>query len=85
MEFGTPRLGSIKGGSVAKRIMYHYVFGEWRLAAPLRGMDPRDAWTELRGQLVGHSTPWWQATSTPWTISNCCDVGRGGSAAMAAR
>ncbi|MEU1598680.1 hypothetical protein ABZ468_39185 [Streptomyces sp. NPDC005708] len=52
MEFGTPRLGSIKGGSAAKHIMYHHVSGEWRLAAPLRGMDPQDAWTELRGQFV---------------------------------
>ncbi|MGW1170871.1 AAA family ATPase [Streptomyces sp. NPDC002550] len=52
MEFGTPRLGSIKGGSAAKHIMYHHVSGEWRLAAPLRGMDPQDAWAELRGQFV---------------------------------
>ncbi|MGZ3119067.1 hypothetical protein [Streptomyces sp. H62] len=52
MEFGTPHLGSIKGGSAAKHIMYHHNSGEWRLAAPLRGMDPRDAWAELRGQFV---------------------------------
>ncbi|MEU9223801.1 AAA family ATPase [Streptomyces massasporeus] len=52
MEFGTPHLGSIKGGSAAKHIMYHHNSGEWRLAAPLRGMDPQDAWTELRGQFV---------------------------------
>ncbi len=52
MEFGTPHLGSIKGGSAAKHIMYHHVSGEWRLAAPLRGMDPQDAWAELRGQFV---------------------------------
>lgn len=52
MEFGTPHLGSIKGGSAAKHIMYHHNTGEWRLAAPLRGMDPQDAWAELRGQFV---------------------------------
>ncbi len=52
MEFGTPHLGSIKGGSAAKHIMYHHNSGEWRLAAPLRGMDPQDAWAELRGQFV---------------------------------
>jgi len=52
MEFGTPHLGSIKGGSAAKHIMYHHVSGEWRLAAPLRGMDPQDAWAELRGQFI---------------------------------
>lgn len=52
MEFGTPNLGSIKGGSAAKHIMYHHNSGEWRLAAPLRGMGPQEAWEELRGQFV---------------------------------
>lgn len=52
MEFGTPHLGSIKGGSAAKHIMYRHNSGEWRLAAPLRGMDPQDAWEQLRGQYV---------------------------------
>ncbi|MFI6032854.1 hypothetical protein ACIBBD_01475 [Streptomyces sp. NPDC051315] len=52
MEFGTPNLGSIKGGSAAKHIMYHHNSGEWRLAAPLRGMEPQEAWEELRGQFV---------------------------------
>ncbi|MEU1516892.1 AAA family ATPase [Streptomyces sp. NPDC005811] len=52
MEFGTPNLGSIKGGSAAKHIMYHHNSGEWRVAAPLRGLEPEDAWRELRGQFV---------------------------------
>ncbi|MFJ8989965.1 McrB family protein [Streptomyces sp. NPDC102279] len=52
LEFLTPNLGSIKGGSAAKHIMYHHVSGEWRLAAPLRGMEPQDAWVHLRGQFV---------------------------------
>ncbi|MEU9730138.1 AAA family ATPase [Streptomyces sp. NPDC048002] len=52
MEFGTPHLGSIKGGSAAKHIMYHHNSGEWRVAAPLRGMEPQEAWEELRGQFV---------------------------------
>ncbi|MFD7775704.1 McrB family protein [Streptomyces sp. NPDC059753] len=52
LEFLTPNLGSIRGGSAAKHIVYHHVSGEWRLAAPLRGMDPQDAWTELRGQFA---------------------------------
>ncbi|WBO63138.1 AAA family ATPase [Streptomyces camelliae] len=52
MEFGTPNLGSIKGGSAAKHIMYHHNSGEWRVAAPLRGMEPQEAWAELRGQFV---------------------------------
>ncbi|GHK02361.1 hypothetical protein SY2F82_41580 [Streptomyces sp. Y2F8-2] len=52
LEFLTPNLGSIKGGSAAKHIMYRHNSGEWRLAAPLRKADPRDAWEELRGQFV---------------------------------
>ncbi|WP_424870077.1 AAA family ATPase [Streptomyces sp. SAI-229] len=52
MEFGTPSLGSIKGGSAAKHIMYHHNSGEWRLAASLRGLEPQEAWEELRGQFV---------------------------------
>ncbi|UXY31079.1 McrB family protein [Streptomyces sp. HUAS TT20] len=52
LEFLTPNLGSIRGGSAAKHIMYHHVSGEWRLAAPLRGMDAQDAWADLRGQFV---------------------------------
>ncbi len=50
MEFGTPNLGSIKGGSAAKHIMYHHNSGEWRVAAPLRGLEPQEAWEVLRGQ-----------------------------------
>ncbi len=52
IEFGTPNLGSIKGGSAAKHIMYHHNSGEWRIAAPLRGMEPQESWEELRGQFV---------------------------------
>lgn len=52
IEFGTPNLGSIRGGSAAKHIMYRHNSGEWRVAAPLRGMEPQEAWEELRGQFV---------------------------------
>ncbi|MFE1438657.1 McrB family protein [Streptomyces sp. NPDC058739] len=52
LEFLTPNLGSIRGGSAAKHMMYHHVSGEWRLAAPLRGLEPQDAWAALRGQFV---------------------------------
>ncbi|WP_330336870.1 AAA family ATPase [Streptomyces sp. NBC_00557] len=52
LQFGTPNLGSIKGGSAAKHIMYYHNSGEWRLAAPLRGMEPQEAWEALRGQFV---------------------------------
>ncbi|MEU5278742.1 hypothetical protein AB0G87_20280 [Streptomyces asoensis] len=52
MEFGTQSLGSIKGGSAAKHIMYRHNSGEWRLAAPLRGMEPQGAWELLRAQFL---------------------------------
>ncbi|MDX2592282.1 AAA family ATPase [Streptomyces sp. WI03-4A] len=52
LEFLTPDLGSIKGGSAAKHIMFLHNSGEWRLAAPLGKAEPRDAWEELRGQFV---------------------------------
>ncbi|PWI09048.1 ATP-binding protein [Streptomyces sp. NWU339] len=52
MEFGTPHLGSIRGGSAAKHIMYRHNSGEWRMAAPLRGREPQDAWAHLRTQFL---------------------------------
>lgn len=52
MEFGTQSLGSIRGGSAAKHIMYRHNSGEWRLAAPLRGLEPQEAWRQLREQFV---------------------------------
>ncbi|MFJ6984299.1 MULTISPECIES: McrB family protein [unclassified Streptomyces] len=52
MEFGTPNLGSIKGGSAAKHIMYHHNSGQWRTAAALKGLEPQGAWEVLRGQFV---------------------------------
>jgi 5-methylcytosine-specific restriction protein B len=52
LEFGTPMLGSIKGGSAAKHIMFRHNTGEWRLAAPLDGLEPREAWGSLRRQFV---------------------------------
>jgi 5-methylcytosine-specific restriction protein B len=52
MEYGTSHLGGMKGGSAAKHVMFFHRSGEWRLASPLRGMDPQAAWRELRGQFV---------------------------------
>ncbi|MGW4025857.1 McrB family protein [Streptomyces sp. NPDC005009] len=52
MEFGTSHLGSIRGGSAAKHIMYRHNSGEWRMAAPLRGREPQDAWARLRTQFL---------------------------------
>lgn len=52
LEFVTTQLGSIRGGSAAKHIMFRHNSGEWRLAAPLGGMEPQEAWEQLRGQFV---------------------------------
>lgn len=52
MEFHTPALGSIKGGSAAKHMIYRHNSGEWRLAAPLKGLDPELAWDWLRTEFL---------------------------------
>jgi 5-methylcytosine-specific restriction protein B len=52
LEFGTPHLGSISGGSAAKHIMFRHNSGEWRTAAPLRHLDPQAAWARLREEFV---------------------------------
>ncbi|POG45250.1 hypothetical protein BV881_21925 [Streptomyces sp. ZL-24] len=52
MEYDTQSLGSIKGGSAAKHIMYRHNSGEWRLAAPLRGMEPQAVCGRLRAELL---------------------------------
>lgn len=52
LEFGTPDVGGIGGGSAAKHIMYFHSDGRWRMAAPLKGLDPQEAWARLRGEFV---------------------------------
>jgi 5-methylcytosine-specific restriction protein B len=52
LEFRTLHLGSIKGGSAAKHIMYRHNTGEWRLPAALRDMPIDAAWEQLRGQFA---------------------------------
>ena len=53
LEFRTLHLGSIKGGSAAKHIMYRHNTGEWRLPYALQDMPiearPRD---EITGDLL---------------------------------
>jgi 5-methylcytosine-specific restriction protein B len=53
LEYRTPYLGSIKGGSARKHIIYRQNSGEWWLAGPLEGLDPHVAWEQLRGEFVG--------------------------------
>ncbi|MFI7414139.1 AAA family ATPase [Streptomyces sp. NPDC049627] len=53
MEYGTEALGSIRGGSAAKHIIYRSRrTGEWRLPAPLQKLSVDEAWDVVRGQFV---------------------------------
>ncbi|MFP8903187.1 AAA family ATPase [Streptomyces atacamensis] len=52
MEYGTEALGSIRGGSAAKHIVYRHRSGEWRLPAPLRKLDHQEAWNKVRQEFV---------------------------------
>ncbi|GAB2873313.1 McrB family protein [Streptomyces mayteni] len=52
LEFGTQAIGSIRGGSAAKHIIYLHHSGEWRLPRPLRATNPRDAWHRVRRDFV---------------------------------
>ncbi|MGP4114424.1 AAA family ATPase [Streptomyces sp. 4N509B] len=48
MEYGTDALGSIRGGSAAKHIMYRARSGAWHLPRPLRSLDHVRAWARVR-------------------------------------
>lgn len=52
LEFGTMHLGSIRGGSAAKHIMFRHNTGVWRTAPPLNGLDVQIAWSRLRTQFT---------------------------------
>ncbi|MYW06467.1 AAA family ATPase [Streptomyces sp. SID3343] len=52
IEFRTPALGSMKGGSSAKHILYRHHSGVWKTAKPLRDLPIEDAWARLRGEFV---------------------------------
>ncbi|MFD7733057.1 AAA family ATPase [Kitasatospora phosalacinea] len=53
LEFGTSELGSIKGGSAAKHIMYRHNSGAWRLASLLQSAGgPEAAWERLRSEFA---------------------------------
>lgn len=56
LEYRTPHLGSIKGGSARKHIIYRRKSGQWWLAAPLEGLEPLEAWERLRAQFAGAIT-----------------------------
>ncbi|MYQ99402.1 AAA domain-containing protein [Streptomyces sp. SID6137] len=51
MEYGTEELGSIRGGSAAKHIIYRSRgTGQWRLPAPLQKVGVDGAWEMVRGE-----------------------------------
>ncbi|MFE9021577.1 AAA family ATPase [Streptomyces sp. NPDC007808] len=53
MEYGSDPLGSIRGGSAAKHIIYRSRrTGEWRLPAPLQKTSVDEAWQQVRGEFV---------------------------------
>lgn len=53
MEYGTDVLGSIRGGSAAKHIIYRSRrTSEWRMPAPMRKVNAGEAWDVVREQFV---------------------------------
>ncbi|MFG2314943.1 AAA family ATPase [Streptomyces tendae] len=53
MEYGTNGIGSIRGGSAKKHIVYQHRTGEWRIApSGLRGLGAREAWATVRTEFV---------------------------------
>ncbi|MEV0740347.1 AAA family ATPase [Streptomyces sp. NPDC050549] len=49
MEYGTNTIGSIRGGSAAKHILYQHRSGEWRIVpTALRGLGVHEAWEKVR-------------------------------------
>ncbi|MFE9427948.1 McrB family protein [Kitasatospora sp. NPDC006697] len=50
IEFGTDSLGSIRGGSAAKHIIYQHRSGEWRYPAKLG--EPQQAWERIRADFL---------------------------------
>ncbi|WP_226966944.1 McrB family protein [Streptomyces phaeolivaceus] len=53
LEYGTDTIGSIRGGSAAKHIVYQHRTGEWRVVpSALRGLRVHEAWTRVRAEFV---------------------------------
>ena len=52
LEYRTPNLGSIKGGSARKHVIYRQGTGEWWTAGPLQGLPIHRAWERLRAEFV---------------------------------
>ncbi|MFF2522686.1 McrB family protein [Streptomyces liangshanensis] len=53
MEYGTDHLGSIRGGSAAKHIIYQHRSRQWRVVpSALRGLSVEAAWAQVRKEFV---------------------------------
>ncbi|MEU3253137.1 AAA family ATPase [Streptomyces sp. NPDC006997] len=53
LEYGTNAVGSIRGGSAAKHIVYQHRTGEWRVVpSSLRKLSVHEAWAEVRAEFV---------------------------------
>ncbi|MFJ9893865.1 McrB family protein [Streptomyces sp. NPDC091280] len=51
LEYGTDNIGSIRGGSAAKHIVYQHRSGEWRIVpTALRGLRVHEAWEKVRAE-----------------------------------
>ncbi|MFE4512716.1 AAA family ATPase [Kitasatospora sp. NPDC056783] len=50
LEYGTDALGSIRGGSAAKHIIYRHNSGQWRYPSRLRHLDHHGAWGVIRSE-----------------------------------
>jgi 5-methylcytosine-specific restriction protein B len=52
LEFRSSHLGSIRGGSAMKHIIFQRHDGQWWLPGTLAGATAEEAWVRLRGQFV---------------------------------
>ncbi|GGV41928.1 hypothetical protein GCM10010495_69440 [Kitasatospora herbaricolor] len=52
LEYGTDQLGSIRGGSAAKHIIYQHNTGQWRYPSRLRHPDHHEAWIDIRSEFA---------------------------------
>lgn len=52
LEYHTPDLGSMKGGSARKHIIFRHNDGHWWMAGSLKELDVHEAWQRLRTEYV---------------------------------
>jgi 5-methylcytosine-specific restriction enzyme B len=68
LEFQTPHLGSIRGGSAAKHIIYRRRSdSEWYRAGSLADLQINEAWSVCASSSSPRSALWRRAASMNWT------------------